>query len=190
VYNINRSGIKIKYSQGFNPHPAVFFAPPLAIGISSVSEYCAIDCDCEPELFKKSFNKFAVGGIRCLKCFYADKNPNLQAAVRFAEYEIYFEDIKKYEKEITALLKEEKIEINVSHDDKATKKDVKSLIKSFRFENKKLKLILSCGNLNLRPDRLMGYIVERLGLKAFVRITRINMFIEKDGSLLNIETIF
>ncbi len=38
-------GIKLKYSQGFNPHPKMGFAQPLSLGYSSISEYIEIDTD-------------------------------------------------------------------------------------------------------------------------------------------------
>lgn len=36
---IKKAGIKLAYSQGFNPHPKMGFAQPLSLGYSSVCEY-------------------------------------------------------------------------------------------------------------------------------------------------------
>ena len=40
-----RAGIKLKYSQGFNPHPFISIALPLPVGISSSCELLDFKCD-------------------------------------------------------------------------------------------------------------------------------------------------
>ena len=36
---LRASGIKLKFSQGYNPHPRVTFCPPLPLGFESICEY-------------------------------------------------------------------------------------------------------------------------------------------------------
>ena len=40
---IRRSGLPIKYSEGFNPHQIMSFASPLGVGITSEGEYMDIE---------------------------------------------------------------------------------------------------------------------------------------------------
>lgn len=40
---IRRSGIKIAYSEGFNPHMKISFSSALALGITASAEYCDMD---------------------------------------------------------------------------------------------------------------------------------------------------
>ena len=40
---IRRSGLPIKYSEGFNPHQIMSFAAPLGVGITSEGEYMDIE---------------------------------------------------------------------------------------------------------------------------------------------------
>ena len=40
---IRRSGLPIKYSEGFNPHQIMSFAAPLGVGITSDGEYMDIE---------------------------------------------------------------------------------------------------------------------------------------------------
>ena len=40
---IRRSGLPIKYSEGFNPHQIMSFAAPLGVGLSSSGEYMDIE---------------------------------------------------------------------------------------------------------------------------------------------------
>lgn len=44
---LRRSGLPIKYSQGFNPHLQLSFAMPLSVGVTSESEYMDIEFDTE-----------------------------------------------------------------------------------------------------------------------------------------------
>ena len=39
---LNRAGVELKYSQGFNPHPKIVFALPLSIGMAGENELCDI----------------------------------------------------------------------------------------------------------------------------------------------------
>ena len=40
---IRRSGIKMAYSEGFNPHMKISFSSALALGITASAEYCDMD---------------------------------------------------------------------------------------------------------------------------------------------------
>ena len=42
---LKRSGIRVSYSTGFNPHPKMSFAQPLSLGYTSRGEYLEIQCD-------------------------------------------------------------------------------------------------------------------------------------------------
>ena len=42
---VRRSGIKAKYSKGFNPHMIMSIAQPLSVGVYSESEYLDIELD-------------------------------------------------------------------------------------------------------------------------------------------------
>jgi radical SAM-linked protein len=39
---LRRAGIKIKYSEGFNPKPRITFSPPIPLGIKSLAEYADV----------------------------------------------------------------------------------------------------------------------------------------------------
>ena len=46
-----RSGIKVKRSEGFNPHALVYFTPPLPLSVASDAEYMCVETDIEPNEF-------------------------------------------------------------------------------------------------------------------------------------------
>lgn len=43
IRTFRRAGLPIAYSQGFNPHPKMSFGPPLAVGVTSNSEYLDLE---------------------------------------------------------------------------------------------------------------------------------------------------
>ena len=49
---LRRMGVKVGYSQGFNPHMLVFMSSPIALGLKTKSEYCLIESDENAENFK------------------------------------------------------------------------------------------------------------------------------------------
>lgn len=55
---VRRSGIDIKYSEGFNPNPKINFSFPVPVGLSSMAEYSDIEINGKqiPEDFKELMN--------------------------------------------------------------------------------------------------------------------------------------
>ncbi len=66
---INRAGIPINYSKGFNPHPKISFAGALAVGTASIAEYfdLEISIPLEAECFKERLNKHLPAEMQILE---------------------------------------------------------------------------------------------------------------------------
>lgn len=70
VRALNRAGIKVKYTNGFNPHAYIVFAIPLSLGYESVCElvdFEVISDETNEEIVKK-LNRAMPGGIEILEC--------------------------------------------------------------------------------------------------------------------------
>lgn len=83
--------IPVAYSQGFSPHSLVYFALPLAVGMSSTGEYMDIitEEDMEPVVAKERLNAVLVDGIEMLDAFeVVDQKDSLMSLVQGADYEI------------------------------------------------------------------------------------------------------
>jgi radical SAM-linked protein len=78
---IRRTGISVKYSQGFNPHILIYMSSPIALGLKSLSEYCLLDTDALADGFVEKFNACAPKGIRCVRAFNTDKKVKLALGV-------------------------------------------------------------------------------------------------------------
>jgi radical SAM-linked protein len=84
-----RAGIDLAYSEGFNPHPRVSLAAPLALGITSEAELMDVFIarNISPHSFTALVSRQLPPGIEIIQlCYVAPTLPSLQSQVRFAEY--------------------------------------------------------------------------------------------------------
>ena len=67
---LKRSGIRVSYSAGFNPHPRMSFAQPLSLGFTSSGEYLEIQCELyyEPSAILAALQPTLPDGIRAESC--------------------------------------------------------------------------------------------------------------------------
>ncbi len=66
---VGRSGIPIRYSQGFHPHPKFSFATALSVGIESYAEYMDFEVNTgyTADELKEALNATLPGGVRVLE---------------------------------------------------------------------------------------------------------------------------
>lgn len=89
---INRSQIKIKYSEGFNPHPKLAFSPALSLGVSSIAEYVDVELDekISPKDFIKRLNSSLPEGIEITKAKEYTGKKSLSAQITHNVYKLVF----------------------------------------------------------------------------------------------------
>ena len=86
-----RAGIRLAYSQGFNPHPKMSFGPPLPMGYTSDAEYMDIQLlqDKVSDL-GLILNRILPKGISILDAkILFGKKESLVSAINFATYYVY-----------------------------------------------------------------------------------------------------
>ena len=153
---IRRTGISVKYSQGFNPHILIYMSSPIALGLKSTSEYCLLDTDESADGFKDKFNACAPKGIRCVRAFTTDKKVKVASGITSAIYEIkgipYFD--------VNEILNAESF---VIVDKKGEEKEVRDKIIDLHFNGETLIATLKFGNDTLRPDYLCNTLIETYG---------------------------
>ena len=86
-----RAGIRLKYTQGFNPKPILAFTPALALGVEGLQE--AVDFQLgeptAPELLVRRLNGVLPEGIVVITIDHAKKSdPSLSADVTAARYRV------------------------------------------------------------------------------------------------------
>lgn len=161
-----RAGVKMLYTEGFNPHQKMSFALPLGVGITSLSEYLDADIADGQDLafIKESLNLFSGPGFKILDIKEVkDQAPSLMSSVQSASYEIicsgsaFFLSDDLFEQEQIIVLKKTK---------KGSKEiDIKPLIFEMSFDDT-LKVHLAAGSENnLKPELLLEAICVYNGLE-------------------------
>ena len=86
---LNRAQIPLAYSSGFNPHPRLSLAAPLAVGVTSEAELMDVFLAkwVSPHSFTAVVGQQLPPGIEMLGVYpVAPTMPSLQSQVRYAEY--------------------------------------------------------------------------------------------------------
>ena len=128
---VRRTGLKLSYSEGFNPHPKTAFSPALQLGVQSHCEYLDMEFDeaVEEDLLIQKLNEKTVEGINFIEAkILTDKVDSLVAFITHSRYEIAVDedDENKISKIISAINK-----INNTNEMLLTKKTKKGNIKEY-----------------------------------------------------------
>ncbi len=166
-----RTGIKLQYSHGFNPHPKMSFAQPLSLGYSSMAEILEFETyeDIEPAEISERLSALMPAGIEILGCIrLADEGKTLAAITEYATYIIKIPVDAAFcaERDIESLSKNflAQSEIIVQKPQKKTKAlrdvDIKSMIKELRLTMVDGNIIMftkldAGSNSNLSPELLL-----------------------------------
>jgi len=103
---LNRAGIRLAYSEGFNPHPRMSLAAPLALGVTSEAELMDIILAkwSSPHTFTAALTEQLPAGIEILQTYNAALTlPSLQSQVTFAEYSVEVKTDENREEVVIAL---------------------------------------------------------------------------------------
>jgi radical SAM-linked protein len=131
---LNRAEIPLAYSEGFNPHPRMSLAAPLALGVTGEAELMDIFLAkwVSPHSFTAAMGRQLPCGIEIKQVFnIAVTKPSLQSQVRFAEYTVGLETKKErdeIESAIVALLEKESLPWQHQRDTGTRRYDLRALI--------------------------------------------------------------
>lgn len=199
----NKTGVDIKYSQGFNPHPKFSIASPLSLGIESEEEYMDIELNTEisVEEFIERMNDALPIGIEIIRGSYLDTKEAVASIIAWAFYEISFKtktvwDEGKVEKSIDDYMRKEEIFILKKKKKKRRKVEMEVDIKDL-IGNINLKLIdedtivlqallKSGGDGNLKPIQLINSLKNEENIDIdidSVNIKRLGLYAEEKGEI-------
>ncbi len=180
-----RANINVKLSEGFNPHPVTYTSHPLPLGVESVQEFFVIaNDDMSAEQVLNAFNNNIPRGMLAVKCYDCIKNPNFAKNVNYCEY-LVKGNFLQYKKEIEILQNEKSWVIKFDFKGTEKEQDIAPLIYSLKVDNKGLVMVIATGNPNLRPDRVVSAICDKLALpqKAFDIVRTKQLVINNDKIL-------
>ena len=192
--SLSRSGINIAFSQGFNPTMKVSMGVALPLFAQSECEFVDIDVydNLTPQDLQLKLEKVVPQGCEIISIVKIDKSAkSIDTTVYWAEYEIKIfnsalYDFEKLKYNTDRVLSSEEIFIEKKNKKGLIKKtDIKKAIKSYRFTENSLFIVLKTGqNLeggipSLRADTLMELIAPDVKFD----ITRTRFFDENDKEL-------
>ncbi|MFC1865662.1 TIGR03936 family radical SAM-associated protein [Chloroflexota bacterium] len=131
---MRRAAIELAYSEGFNPHPRISLAAPLALGVISEAELMDIYTTrfMSQHSFAACVGRQLPPGIEIIQVYHiATTLPSLQAQMRFAEYLVKSkaEEGENYVNEkITSLMARESLPWQHQRDTGPRKYDLRKLI--------------------------------------------------------------
>lgn len=200
---LNRAGIDVAFSQGFNPHLKVSYAMAMPVGMTSEGEYLDVELttSMEGEELKSLLNEQAPKGLKILAVKIIEEPVKSLASViteGVLEVEVPVEDDVKEDKireAIRAILEKDTLELTRKNKKgKLVTKNIRPYIKKLELEAVKdskasLDMILSMGSIdNLNPQLLLDYIIREYKVfKDFPRakIHRVDMLV--NGNKINLE---
>jgi len=141
VRAFRRAGIGIAYSEGFNPHPRLSLAAPLATGVTGDAELMDVYlCDTvSPHNFTAAVNRQMPAGLEILNTYQVDAGlPALQAQVTAAEYSVRItvkEEADTIRQVLTSLLEKEQLPWQHERDTGIKSYDLRPLIEDLWLES-------------------------------------------------------
>ena len=196
---IKVADLPVSYSQGFSPHSLVYFALPLAVGMSSEGEYMEIVMHevVPPQEVKERLQKVMVDGITLLDAYEVEeKSTSLMSLVQGAEYTIMLNCPENPEvtAESLATMLEESQELIVMKKGKKgiAPVDIKPLILKSHFSQEeniiKIDLEVYAGSSkNLNPDL---FVKALLGERVYtIQVSRKELYTEENNGLVPIYTV-
>ncbi len=185
---IRRSGLEVKYSEGFSPHMQLNFGVPLPLGTNSVAEYLTINTEQDAKSFLKRYNAVSHEGLRAVCAFEVPNNPNLAAKVAAADYSVEHYGAIEFKKEIENIINLK--EYIIDYPSKKAPDGVKNIIPllyGIRVLEDKLVFCIAAGSNTLRADKLATALAKRFGFECGLhRIWRYNQYV-REKLLINVD---
>jgi radical SAM-linked protein len=133
-----RAGVPLAYSAGFNPHPRISLAAPLALGVTSEAELMDVMLSkwSSPHAFSAAVSRQLPRGIEIDQVYNMPlTSPSLQSQVRFAEYRVIMETEKTrqdIEDRIASIMAKSQLPWQHQRDTGTRRYDLRALIDELR----------------------------------------------------------
>lgn len=169
---IHRAELPVRYSQGFNPHQLITFSLPLALGVTSETEFVDIDFEegTNPDDIMNALNKNLPPDIKILAVTIPECKANDIVSARYViditHCGIDGDKVKEFfgQAKIPALKKTKKGEKEIN----LREFILEWSITDSNTDGIKLDVILSAGgSANIKPDIMVSKLCEYVGFSQF-----------------------
>ncbi len=190
---LRRSGLPLKYSQGFNPHILLTFAAPLSVGMPGKREIMEVPIEGEMtgEAFLGKLRPALPPELPCISARAVDdRHPAPMAQLAAAMYEAKLDEVPEGLAEaIPAFLAQS--EIPAIRKTKTGMKpcDIRPMIYDLSLNGDALRMTLAlCEKATCKPELLLSTLFDFAKLeRPHMIVTRTQMFGEKDGVFYPLE---
>ena len=211
----NRSGIPLKFSEGFHPAPVISFGPALGVGTESAEEYLDFETSVEIDsgVLKDHLNAQLPVDLHFQQIIRIDrKADSLFKIICAAEYSVFFDSaqlsrelkqilngdwqesaVELHKNLVTKLLQKETINVTKTTKGKTKIQNIKPLIREITVENSvtpvHVRMILQTGSQGgVRPEVVLRE-MYRLPSEMF-EIKRLRLLVEKNGTYVSPLDVF
>ena len=190
---VRRADIPLWYTEGFNPHPYLYFLQPMPLGVEGLNEPLdiRIEGDISDEQIMENLNNVLPVGIKVTKVTEPYMKSNDLA---FAEYEIYFEKEENLTDKLSAAMESGELKCEkmgkVNGRKRVKEVDVSENIRKYSLCEKDdcvvMNVILPGGNTkNVNPMNLLEAVNRYLGTEIVpLNIIRLGLL---DANLIAFE---
>ena len=192
---LRRSGLPLRYSQGFNPHILLTFAAPLSVGMPGKREIMEVPIEGEMtgEAFLEKLKKALPPDLPALSARPVDdRHPAPMAQLAAAIYQAELEDAPENLADTVARFTAQK-EIPAIRKTKTGMKpcDIRPMIYGLSLHDRTLTMALAlCEKATCKPDLLLSSLFEFAGTeRPRALITRTQLLGEKDGAFCPLESL-
>ncbi len=172
---LRRADVKMRYSEGFNPHPVMSFAAPLGVGLTSDGEYVDIEVleSASSAQMISAINDVLTDEMRILSYrLLPDGTPKAMAQVGAADYTVKFypekepEDVLSFMGGLERFLSSTALPVLKESKSGERTVDIRPMIHEFRIEpDMTVKMKVAAGSAaNLKPETLMRAYMNSVGL--------------------------
>lgn len=195
-----RAGLRLAYTQGFNPHPKISFAAPLPVGMNGAQEYVDLELESAPppEEVAAVLARQLPPGLVILRGRVVDAAgaKSLMSILERAHYQVtgrpaggeVWNDAR-LESGIERFLARGEVFVTRETGKEKKRKDIRPGIRGLRARADKDKVTLTLelaagGGGNVRPDEVLQALREHAGLDlTAVQVWR-NALLSREGRLL------
>ena len=192
---LRRSGLPLRYSQGFNPHILLTFAAPLSVGMPGRREIMEVPLaeDMTGEAFLSRLSPALPPDLPCLSARPVDdRHAAPMALLTAAVYEAQMERVPQGLNEALQRFLRQR-EIPAIRKTKTGNKpcDIRPMIYALSLEGDKLRMVLAlCEKATCKPDLLLSSLFEFAGVeRPRMLITRMGLLGGEDGVFQPLESL-
>ena len=192
---LRRSGLPLRYSQGFNPHILLNFAAPLSVGMAGKREIMEVPLaeDVSAEVFLEKLSSALPPDLPCLSAHPVDDHhPAPMALLTAASYEAALTSVPEdFAKKIGEYLAQPEIPAIRKTKTGLKPCDLRPMIHALSLAGNTLHMTLSlCEQATCKPDLLLSSLFEFVGQeKPRAMITRVHLLGGEAGALVPLESL-